>query len=294
MIEAPVQEGTVGSAQQFEATVEHVMRFPDQAGAALFMLAARVQLYLGTEHVMHHGRDQGARQKIRCHHGEDHRHGERSEQVLGGARQQQYGDEDDADGQGWRRRPARQSARRRQYGAHQRFAHGHVAMRVFDFDGGIVHQGCRRRAQATERHHVDRLAEQVQYDHRRENRQGDRDADNHGAAPASQKQQDHQTGEHGRDHAFVYDAIDGGANEERLVEELFYLERGRQASQDLWQRGLHVVDDCKCGCLTVAQDSEEGAAAAVRAHHAGLDGISVADLGHVLEITARRLPRATA
>ena len=44
MIEAPVQQGTVGSAQHFEAAVEDVMRFPDQAGAAFFMLAASIKL----------------------------------------------------------------------------------------------------------------------------------------------------------------------------------------------------------------------------------------------------------
>ena len=82
-----------------------------------------------------------------------------------------------------------------EHGAHQRLAHGHVAMRVFDFDGGVVHQDADGEREAAERHHVDGLAEQVQDDQRRENRQRNRDADDDGAAPASQEQQDHQAGE---------------------------------------------------------------------------------------------------
>ena len=89
---------------------------------------------------------------------------------------------------------------------------------------------------------------------------------------------------HRRDHAFAHHAVDGGAHEERLVEKLLHLEGGRQSGEDLGQRGLHVVDDCQGGCLAVAQDGEEGAAAAVGAHDAGLHGIAVADLRHVLEV----------
>ena len=45
-------------------------------------------------------------------------------------------------------------------------------------------------------------------------------ADDEGAAPASEEEQDHESGESGGDGAFAQDAVDGGAHEERLIEEL--------------------------------------------------------------------------
>src|ERR1051325_9890240 len=47
---------------------------------------------------------------------------------------------------------------------------------------------------------------------------------------------------------------------------------------------LHVVDDGERGGFAVAHDGEEGAACAVGAHATGLHGVSVADLGYVLEV----------
>ena len=47
-------------------------------------------------------------------------------------------------------------------GAHQRLAHGHVAMDILDLDRGVVHQDADRQRQAAQRHHVDGLAQQAQ------------------------------------------------------------------------------------------------------------------------------------
>ena len=49
-----------------------------------------------------------------------------------------------------------------QHRAHQRLLHGHVAVRVLDFHGGVVHQDADRQRHAAQGHDVDGLAEQAQ------------------------------------------------------------------------------------------------------------------------------------
>ena len=191
------------------------------------------------------------------------RHGERGEQVLGGARQQQHGDEDDADGRGWRRRPARQSARRHR--ARRAPAALRMAMLRCVFSISTVASSTRMPTASARPPSVITLIVcpsrfsmiiDVRIDSGIEMqtitvlRQLPRNS--RIIRPVSMR----------RDHAFADHAVDGGAHEERLVEKLFYLERGRQTGQDLGQRGLHVVDHRQCGCLAVAQDREQGAAAA--------------------------------
>ena len=46
-----------------------------------------------------------------------------------------------------------------QHGAHQRLLHGHVAVGVLDFHGGVVHQDADGQRQAAQGHHVDGLAQ---------------------------------------------------------------------------------------------------------------------------------------
>ena len=45
-----------------------------------------------------------------------------------------------------------------EHGAHQRFAHRHVAVRVLDLHRRVVHQDADGQRQPAERHHVDGLA----------------------------------------------------------------------------------------------------------------------------------------
>jgi hypothetical protein len=59
-------------------------------------------------------------------------------------------------------------------GAGDGLALAHVAVDVFDFDGGVVHQDAHRQRQAAERHDVDGLAQQAEHDQRIENRKGPR------------------------------------------------------------------------------------------------------------------------
>ena len=52
--------------------------------------------------------------------------------------------------------------------------HAHVAVNVFDFDGGVVDQNADGQRQAAERHDVDGLAQQAEDNERGENGERDR------------------------------------------------------------------------------------------------------------------------
>ena len=157
-------------------------------------------------------------------------------------------------------------------------------MGILDFHGGIIHQDADGEREAAERHHVGGLAAEAEDHQRSQNRERNRDADDDGAAPASEEEEDHQAGEHGGRDAFADHAVDRGAHEEGLIEELPDLERFRQSGENLGQRGFDVVDDFEGGGLTAAEDGEERAAAAVGAHEAGLHAIAIANLGYVFEV----------
>ena len=92
-----------------------------------------------------------------------------------------------------------------------------VAVDVFDFDRGVVHQNADRQRQSAQRHDVDGLAQRAQHDDRRQNRQRNRNRDDQRAAPASQEEQNHQPGQAGGDDGFPDHAVDRCAHEDRLV-----------------------------------------------------------------------------
>ena len=72
----------------------------------------------------------------------------------------------------------------------RRFAHAEIAMRVLDLHRRVVHQDADGQRQASQRHHVDGLAQQAQDADGSQNRKRNRDTNDERAAPASQKQQD--------------------------------------------------------------------------------------------------------
>ena len=133
-------------------------------GSAFAVLAAPVHVHFRLQQVVHHGRNQRARQQVGGQHGEHHRQRQRREQKLGRAGQQQHRHEHDADGERGNKRRHRDLLRAIQNRAHQRLLHRQIAMGVFDLDGRVVHQNADRQRQAAQRHHVDRLAHQVQDD----------------------------------------------------------------------------------------------------------------------------------
>ncbi len=136
-----------------------------------------------------------------------HRFGERNEQVARHAGKKKHRHEHDADRKRGNQRGHGDLRSAVQNGLDDFLALVDVAVDVFDFDRGVVHQNADGERQAAESHDVDRFAECAQHDDRSQDRKRDRDRDDQRAAPAAQEHQDHQAGEAGGDHAFADHAV---------------------------------------------------------------------------------------
>ncbi len=75
-------------------------------------------------------------------------------------------------------------------------------MGIFDGHRRIVDQDADCEREPAERHGIERMAEEVQHDDRRQDREGNRNHDDQGRSPRPEKQQDHQPGQPGCDRAF--------------------------------------------------------------------------------------------
>src|ERR1019366_640355 len=160
----------------------------------------------------------------------------------------------------------------------------HVAVRILEFYGGIVHQDADGQRHAAQGHDVDGFADQAQDGQRGQDGERNRNAHDDGAAPTAQEEQDHHCREKCSDGGFPNHAIDGRAHEQRLIEQLADVQFGRQSGQDPGKPGFDRVHDRERGRPAIAQYRHEGSARAVGAHDAGLDGIPVADLRHIFDV----------
>ena len=95
----------------------------------------------------------------------------------------------------------------------------HVAMNVFDRHRRVVHQDADGQSESAQRHGIHRLAHRAENDDRAEDREWNGDRDDQRAAPAAQKEQDHQRRKSRGNHAFAQDPYDRGLDEDRLIEE---------------------------------------------------------------------------
>ena len=119
-------------------------------------------------------------------------------------------------------------------------------------------------------------------EHRIERR--NRDGDDQRAAPAPQKQQDHDGGKARGDDGFANHAADGGADEQGLIGDRLYFERGRKRGGDLRQQAAHLLDDVERGGVANLQDAEQRAALAIAADDVGLRRKAVAHVRHVVHV----------
>ena len=94
-----------------------------------------------------------------------------------------------------------------------------VALDVLDFDRGVVHQDADGERQSAKGHDVDGFAQRAQAKDAHQNRKRNGDGDDQRAAPVSQEQQDHHRRQARRDQTLREARLDGGAHEQRLIEE---------------------------------------------------------------------------
>ena len=118
-------------------------------------------------------------------------------------------------------------------------------------------------------------------DQRRQHRQRDRGGDDHGGAPASQEQQDHQAGQGRGDDAFAHHAGDRRLHEHRLIVEQVDLEGIGQLLLQQRQQVLDALHDVEGRGRAVLQHGDQHGAAAVDMHDVGLRRIAVAHMADV-------------
>ena len=244
----------------------------------------RIDIHLRPQHEVHHSRHDGARQEVRHHHREDDRERQWRKQKLRGTGEQQHGDENNANRERGNKRGYGDLLRPVEDRARQRLRHAHIAVNIFDFDGRIVDQNADGQSHTAQRHPVDRVSHRPEHNAGSENRQRNGGADDQRTAPASQKQENHQRRQAGRDQGFARHALDCRPDKETLVEHRLDVEPGRKARQNRRQQLLHRLDNVQGRRLPVFQNGDQGGPSSVLADDVGLYRISVAHLRHVANV----------
>jgi hypothetical protein len=239
---------------------------------------------MGLEPVLCQRRHQRTRQQVGGEHREHDRLGERDEQELGDAGEQEHRHEHDADGQG-----RDQGGQGDLVGAVEDrgldvLAVLEVPVDVLDRHRGVVDEDADGEREPAERHDVDGLAERRQAGDRGEDRQGDRDRDDEGAAPAAEKQQDQQAGERARDAGLADHAGDGRVHEDRLVAEGADVQVLGQGGPQRRQLLVDPVDDVDRRGIAGLQHVHQDGALAVDPDHVGLGWKAVAHVRHVADV----------
>ena len=156
-------------------------------------------------------------------------------------------------------------------------------MRIFDRHRRVVDEDADRQRQAAERHRIDRLAEKIEDDERREDRQRYGDHDDEGRAPRAQEQYDHQRRQAGGDRAFPQQSDDRVLDEDRLIEQRLDFHAARRCGSRGLQRLLDRVDDRERRGVAVLDDAEQNRLAPFRANDVLLDQPAVVNLAHILD-----------
>jgi len=275
---APVREQhrqreRVRAARLLEARVEGAVHALQRARLVAFD-GRPVVLSAHQQH--HHRRHQRARQQVGRGHREHDGLGHRHEQEARDAGQEEHRHEHDADADGGHEGRHADLAGAHDDGLVQRGAQVQVALDVLDRDDGLVDQHAHRQREAAQRHQVERLAQDLQDDHRGQDGQRDRERDHQRAAPVAQEQQHQCRGEAGGDQGLHRDADDRGLHEDGLVEQRLDRDLPGHLLARPGQQGAQVGHDVQRGRAAVLQHRQQHAALAVLAHDVGLRREAVA------------------
>ena len=160
---------------------------------------------------------QGRREHVGGDHAEADRKGQGEEECLGRAFHEQRGQEDGHD--------ARHGQETRTSGGRDRIADGPrdgspllaLLLDGFDGDSGFVHEDADRQGEAAQGHEVDGLPAEPEAEEGDEQGKGDVDDDDQRAAGVTQEQEDHEAGQHGAEHGFEEEVMDGPLDDRTLV-----------------------------------------------------------------------------
>src|SRR5258708_2589005 len=256
MLHGPGQHAMVSIAHELEAALKADLQALERSEDVVFHIEL-VFVLMSAQQVHDQGGYQGPRKQVRGEHGEHHGLGQRNEKKFGYAGQEEHGHKHDADTQRGNEGGHGNLRCAIQNGGLQIFAHGQVAVDVFNFNRGVVHEDSDRQGQPSEGHEVEGLAERGERDDRAENRKRNGDGDDQRAAPVAEEQKDHGGGKAGRCQSFAHHALDRGTHEQRLVEQGLHLQVVGQGRRNPLQAGFDVADDVESGSAAVAHDGDQ-------------------------------------
>ena len=159
-----------------------------------------------------------------------------------------------------------------------------ISLDVLDGHRGVVDQNADRQRQSAQRHDVDAFAQRAQHADGRQNRQRNGNRDDQGAAPASQKQEDHERRQAGGDDRLADHSIHRGAHKQRLVRHQIDLQRRRKRGGDARKHLPHILNDIQRGSRSGFHDRQQRAALAVPPHDVGLGRKSIAHMRDVPDV----------
>ncbi len=245
---------------------------PVEGGFLRLAVRARIAQHPDRQH-----RHKGTGKQIRPYHREADSQGQRYEQVVRSAgheegrnEHRQNAEHGDEPGQ---RRLGRGLAR----GTSKAAAIRKTGVDVLDGDCRLVDQDADGQRQPTQGHDVDCLTRYPERRHRREDRERNVQGHDERTSPIPQKQQHHETREHGTESAFDEQAPDGARYVGGLVELVTDLDIIGQHRLEAWQVGFDGLDDRECRSVRSFGYGDVDRAASVHQRVAGLDVGAVFD-----------------
>src|SRR6266850_3229847 len=217
-MERSAQSPSIPLAESFKALFKALLIAPEEAHLLPDVFFGVIFVFR-TQEIHSQRRNDGPRPHVGSQHGKAHRFRERDKQKPGNAGQEKHWDENNTNAERGDKRGHGDLLGAIQDRLNGFLAHGQVAVDVFNLDGSVIHQNADGESETAKRHDVDGLAERAEAQNADKNRQWDRDGNDQSALPIPEEEQDHDRREAGSDDRLADNALDGGADIQRLVEE---------------------------------------------------------------------------
>src|SRR5271154_1019928 len=278
MLEGGFQQLLVAAAEVFKLALKASL---EAAQKALWRFGA---MLVAAHDVHDQGGDQRPGEQIARQHGEAYSLRQRHEQELGHARQEEHGHENDTDTERGDESRHGDLLRAVKDSLLHFLAHGKVALDVFDFHRGVIHQDAHGQRQSSQSHDVDGLADGAQQDDRNKNGKRDGNGYDDRWAPITEENEDHDSGEGRRDQPLPQHSLDRCPHKQRLVEQRGNFQFRRQRLSGLLNDVLDPGDNLQRRRVAVLINRHQRAPVPILAHDVGLGREAVANVGNIAHV----------
>src|SRR4029077_10601926 len=145
----------------------------------------------------------------------------------------------------------------------------------------VVDQNAYGEREPAQRRRVEGLAQEIEHQYRRDDRQRNGAENDQGDPPIAEKQQDHQRGQRRRHQAAHDDAVQGGFHEYRLIKKRREGPAGRQQVAQLRQNAVGAVDHRQRRTAAALADNNQHDGRTVSSNRVGLHLVTVVHVHHV-------------